>query len=187
MQQSVPMTQASSDIPKSVCHAFSRVGYYSSFYFKNEDPMSQALKKFTNLEDKLGNLKLQLDTDVTVKFHEPLLAALSTSIATSSIKRRNVHAVRLTYDAARAKAKTCSPEYAETAKLEMEKAEDEFVAAVDESMTFMKQVVGSNDALRNLADLANAQLSYFKNGYEILKDAAAEIDEIQVAADAQRL
>jgi hypothetical protein len=76
--------------------------------------------------------------------------------------RKNVQAVRLTYDAFRAKVKSARPEHADAARQEMEVAEDEFVAAVDESMGKMKLVVESPHLIKHLADLVATQLQYFK-------------------------
>jgi hypothetical protein len=42
----------------------------------------------------------------------------------------------------------------------MEKAEDEFVAAVEDAMNKMKAVVTSPQPLANLADLVAAQVSF---------------------------
>jgi len=170
-----------SDIPKSLAHAFSKVAYYSSFYYPAEDPTALALKKFSASQDRLGNLKLQLDHDVTTKFHEPFINTLSTSIAESSKARRHVQAVRLTYDASRAHAKTSSTD---ASKKEMEACEDEFVSAVEAAMGKMKAVVGGGDALRCIADLCAAQLAYFKSGFEALSQLSPELDELQVQADA---
>jgi hypothetical protein len=78
--------------------------------------------------------------------------------------RRHVQSVRLTYDAFRAKVKASRPEHADAARQEMEQAEDEFVAAVDEAMGKMKLVVESPDMLKQLADLVAIQLQYFKVG-----------------------
>jgi hypothetical protein len=51
---------------------------------------------------------------------------------------RDVSAARLTYDAARSALKNARPEKASAAKTEMEKTEDEFVNAVENSMTNIK-------------------------------------------------
>ncbi len=78
-----------------------------------------------------------------------------------------MQAVRLNYDAARAKLKTARPERMEAARTEMEAAEDEFVSAVDDAMGKMKLVVEAPETLKNLADLIKAQLAYFKEAFEV--------------------
>jgi hypothetical protein len=93
---------------------------------------------------------------------------------------RDVSAARLTYDAARATLKSARPERASVAKTEMEKTEDEFVNAVEKSMSKMKDVVRNGEALQNLADLCAAQLTYFKTCYEAMAELSPEIDELQV-------
>lgn len=70
--------------------------------------------------------------------------------------------MRLTYDAFRAKVKNARPEHADAARQDMETAEDEFVAAVDDAMSKMKAVVESPNTLKHLADLVAIQLEYYK-------------------------
>ena len=76
--------------------------------------------------------------------------------------RKNVQSIRLTYDACRTKLKSAKPEHVEQARVEMEAAEDEFVAAVDDAMGKMKLVVESPEPLKALADLVAVQLAYYK-------------------------
>lgn len=55
---------------------------------------------------------------------------------------------RLTLDSAKAAAKSARPERAEAAHADVDNAEDAFVAAVEESVTLMKSVVESSEAVR---------------------------------------
>ncbi len=92
--------------------------------------------------------------------------------------------MRLTYDAFRAKVKNAKPEHADAARQDMEAAEDEFVAAVDDAMGKMKAVVESPNALKQLADLVAIQLEYYKSVTQILSELAPEIDELVVTNEA---
>lgn len=69
-------------------------------------------------------------------------------------------------------------------RTEMEAAEDEFVAAVDDSMGKMKLVAESTEPLKNLADLCAAQLAYHRQCFEALSELSPEIDELQVTNEA---
>jgi hypothetical protein len=64
--------------------------------------------------------------------------------------------------------KNAKPDRVEAVRSEMEVAEDEFVAAVDDSMGKMKIVVEHPDALKYLADFCAAQLAYYKECYEVM-------------------
>jgi len=146
--------------------------------------LAVALKKFSATHDRLGNLKLQLDHDVITKFHEPFIHTLTDKIGEASKARRNVQAVRLTYDSSRAALKNAKPDHSEAARVEMEKNEDEFVSAVEAAMTKMKAVCNNGDALRHLSDLCAAQLAYFKASYEAMSELSPELDELQVTQEA---
>lgn len=72
--------------------------------------------------------------------------------------RKDVQNCRLNYDACKQRVKGAKPDKVEVLRHEMEKAEDEFVAAVEDAMNKMKAVVTSPQPLSNLADLVAAQV-----------------------------
>jgi len=74
--------------------------------------------------------------------------------------RKDVQTSRLNYDACKQRVKSAKPDRLEATRHEMEKAEDEFVAAVEDAMNKMKAVVTSPQPLANLADLVAAQVSF---------------------------
>ncbi|KAH6561924.1 hypothetical protein BASA60_011301 [Batrachochytrium salamandrivorans] len=149
-----------------------------------EEPLAVALKKFGAAEERAGNMRIKQDQDAVSKFHNPLMEKLNVKIADAMKSRRNVHSVRLTYDACRSRLKTAPPERAEPLRTEMEKAEDEFVIAVDDSMGRMKLVIENSDLLRAVADLIAIQLQYHKSVYEVLAEVSPEIDELVVTNEA---
>ena len=143
-------------------------------------PIGAALKKFAATHEKIGDARLRLvniyffyfkfnflfdciqDAAATSKFVQPYNTTLNQTIAHAMKARRAVAAIRLNYDAARAKLKTARPDREEALRAEMEAVEDEFVAVVDDAMGKMTLVVESPEPLKNLADLVAAQLAYFK-------------------------
>ncbi|KAJ3201123.1 hypothetical protein HK099_002356, partial [Clydaea vesicula] len=164
-----PQPKPKSDTPQSLAHAFGRVGYYGSFVYSSEDPTAIALKKFSESEEKIGDLKLKFDSEAVEKFHKKL-ASLTIKLSESNSFRRHVLATRLSYDASRASFKSSKPEKVDEAKAKMEQAEDAFVKAVDDSMAKMKSITENRDFLPALADLVAIQLSYFKSAHEILAE-----------------
>lgn len=179
-----PGGAAGSDVPRSLSHAFSRVASEGALCYGADEPMGAALRRFSQVQERVGNLHVQLDQDAVLKFHNPFLATLSITIGNAMKARRNVATVRLTYDAARARLKSARPDLADSLRTEMEAAEDEFVAAVDDAMGKMKLVAESTEPLKNLADLCAAQLAYHRQAFEALSELSPEIDELQVTNEA---
>ncbi|KAJ3217912.1 hypothetical protein HDU67_007063 [Dinochytrium kinnereticum] len=179
-----PASAPREEIPRSLSHALAKAAYVGGNALAPEEPLTLALNKFAGAHERVGNARLNLDADATMKFHQPMLATLNQQIAHAMKARRRVQAARLTYDAARAKLKAAKPEREEAARTEMEAMEDEFVAVVDDAMGKMTLVVenGGGTALKSLSELVHAQLLYFKTSYEILAELAPEIDELQVGA-----
>lgn len=73
----------------------------------------------------------------------------------------------MNYDASRASLRQAKPERMEAFRREMEAAEDEFVAAVEDCMTKMKLVAEHPMTLKTLADFITAQLAYHKDVFEV--------------------
>ncbi|KAI9091169.1 hypothetical protein DFS34DRAFT_619480 [Phlyctochytrium arcticum] len=168
------------EIPPSLSHAFARVALHSAEELGTQEPIGAALKKFATVEERVGNARLKLDAAAQQKFVQPCAKLLSAHIAYAMAARKNVQSVRLAYDACRARLKASKPEHVEQVRQEMEAAEEEFVAAVDEAMGKMNAVVENPEPLKMLADLVAAQLAYFKESYEALSEVSPELDELQV-------
>ncbi|KAJ3034173.1 hypothetical protein HDV00_005392 [Rhizophlyctis rosea] len=172
------------EIAPSMSHAFARAAQSSVEALGTQEPLGVALKKFSEVEQRVGNARLKQDAEANKKFVTPYTNSLTQTIGQAMKARKNVQSIRLTYDACRTKLKSAKPEHVEAARVEMEAAEDEFVAAVDDAMGKMKLVVESPEPLKGLADLVAVQLAYFKEAYEILAEVSPEIDELQVTNEA---
>ena len=48
--------------------------------------MGQALKKFSDTQDKIGNYRLTLASEATSKFYQPFVTTLNQSIAHAMVK-----------------------------------------------------------------------------------------------------
>ncbi|KAF9583437.1 hypothetical protein BGW38_009462 [Lunasporangiospora selenospora] len=170
--------------PKTLSHALSRASYDGSEQIGLEEPMGAALFKFATVQEKVGDFRLKMDHEISTKFVQPFGTTLNTQIGFAMKARRNVQNARLTLDSAKAQYKTTKPERSEAIRLEVEQAEDQFVAAVEEATTLMKAVLENPEPLRNLADLVAAQLTFYKEAQDILADLAPEIDELSVTQEA---
>ncbi|KAJ3058253.1 hypothetical protein HDU98_005651, partial [Podochytrium sp. JEL0797] len=145
-----------------------------------------ALKKFADTHNRVGEARVKMADEITARFHQPYTTTLNQLIGHAMKARRSVVAVRLNYDAARAKAKSphAKPEDEAKHRAEMESTEDEFVSVVDDAMAKMKLVVESTEPLKNLSDLVAAELAYFKTAHEALAELSPEVDELQVTNEA---
>lgn len=57
--------------------------------YDTKDPMSAALKRFSAAEERVGNFKVQLDSEVTQKFHVPFTTTLNQAIGHAMVKTVN--------------------------------------------------------------------------------------------------
>ncbi|KAG0353313.1 hypothetical protein BG005_007383 [Podila minutissima] len=149
-----------------------------------EEPMGSALFKYATVQEKVGDMRLVMDQEITDKFVTPFGTTMNNQIQAAVKARRSVYSTRLALDTAKAQYRNTRPERAEASKVEVEQAEDLFVAALEETMALMKIVLETPEPLRNLADMVAAQLAFYKDAYEILNDVAPEIDSLQVTQEA---
>ncbi|RHZ72244.1 hypothetical protein Glove_243g48 [Diversispora epigaea] len=169
---------------KTLPHALARAAAQGSEALGTEEPLGASLLKFAAVQERLGDYRVKMDNEIVQKFVQPFNTTLNTNIQFAMKARKNVQSTRLTLDAARATYKSVRPERSEAARLEVEQAEDKFVAAVEEATTLMKSVLETPEPLRNLSDLVSAQLAFYKEAYEMFAELAPEIDEMQVTQEA---
>ncbi|KAK9478094.1 BAR domain-containing family protein [Lipomyces japonicus] len=164
--------------PKTFAHAISRAALSASHQLPITDPIGVSLEKYAVAQERVGEAQLAQDSLITSRFNAALTTSLTTSLKFADRARRNVTNARLSLDAAKTSARTAKPEKQDAARVEVEQAEDEFVAATEEAVSVMKNVLDTPDLLSNLSDLIAAQLAYHKTSYEILSEIAPEIDQI---------
>jgi hypothetical protein len=173
------------DQPKNIHQALAKVCNQGSDQIGMEEPFGAALFKYATVAEKVGDLEVKMCKEATDKCVHPLQTTLHTSILNAMNARKKVSSARLRLDACKSRYNSAStPERKEALGAEVEKAEDEFIAAVEEATVLMKAVVESPEPLRNLADLVAAQLAFFKDAYQLFQDLAPEIDEMQVTQEA---
>jgi hypothetical protein len=127
--------------PKTLPHALARASAQGAELLGGEDPLGMALIKYASVQERIGEHRIKMDGEITQKFVQPFNTTLNTSIQFAMKARRNVQSTRLTLDAAKARYKNTKAEKSEAARLEIEQAEDQFVAAVEEGITLMKAVL----------------------------------------------
>ncbi|KAI8988533.1 Bin/amphiphysin/Rvs domain for vesicular trafficking-domain-containing protein [Mycotypha africana] len=169
--------------PKTLLHGLSRVAAEGAQNIGVDEPYGTALYKYATITEKIADARVHMDRDIVEKFNKPMQTTVNTTIEQAMKARRNVQSIRLSLDACKAKYRSARPEKLEAARLEVEQAEDQFVAAVEEATNLMKAALENPEPFRNLADLVQAQLQYFKQAQELLSDLAPELDEIQVTQE----
>ncbi|ORX62921.1 BAR domain-containing protein [Hesseltinella vesiculosa] len=176
-------SDAAKQHPKSLSHAISRVAQQGADAVGVDEPLGKALFKLGAIEDKVGNARLNMDQTIISKFNQPMQTTLNANIEQAMKARRQVQSTRLSLDACKGRYRAARPERADAARLEVEQAEDQFVAAVEEATMAMKIALENPELLRNLADFVNAQLTFYKEAQNLLSELAPELDEIQVAQE----
>lgn len=160
-------------------HALSRAAAAGSIALNDpSDPLAIALEKYSVAENKVGDARLAQDALISSRFNSAFTTTLNTSLKFAGRARSNVHRARLNLDAAKAAAKGAKPERQAAARIEVEQAEDEFVAATEEAVSVMKNILDTPEPLRNLSELIAAQVAYHKASVEILNKLFPEIDEL---------
>ncbi|GAA5805894.1 hypothetical protein HPULCUR_011420 [Helicostylum pulchrum] len=182
---SAPTTPATTiaEEPKTLLHGLARVAAQGSESIGIDEPLGTALFKYATITEKVADARVKMDHQIVEKFNKPVQSTLNSSIEQALKARRNVQSIRLSLDACKARYRSARPERSEVARLEVEQAEDQFVAAVEEATNLMKAALENPEPFRNLADLVAAQLQYFKEAQELLSDLAPELDEIQVTQE----
>ncbi|ORZ10079.1 Bin/amphiphysin/Rvs domain for vesicular trafficking-domain-containing protein [Absidia repens] len=169
--------------PKTLSHAVSRVAGQGAESVGVDEPLGKALFKLATINEKVGDARVKMDQEILTKFNQPMQTTLGTSIEQANKARRNVQSVRLSLDSCKARYRSARPERSDAARLEVEQAEDQFVAAVEEATSLMKVALENPEPLRNLADFVHAQVNYYKEAQALLSELAPELDEIQVTQE----
>ncbi|KAL0073576.1 hypothetical protein F4703DRAFT_1745927 [Phycomyces blakesleeanus] len=170
--------------PKTLSHALARVAGQGAEQVGLEDHYGTALFKVATITEKVGNAQLAMDDAITTKFTQPMQANLATVIEQALKARRNVQSSRLALDTVKARYKaTTRLDKEEAIRLEVEEAENQFVAMVEEATSLMKAALDNPEPYRNLTDLVAAQDAYHKEAHELLSELTPELDALRVAQE----
>lgn len=165
---------------KTLNYALSRAALSGTQELANSsEPLSVALEKLAAAEAKIGDARLAQDALISSRFNAAFSTTLSTSFKIVGKARKNVQNARLSLDAAKNSARSAKPEHQVAARVELEQAEDEFVAATEEAVSVMKNFLDTPEPLRNLSDFVAAQLAYHKASAEVLTQLLPEVGELQ--------
>ncbi|KIM87721.1 hypothetical protein PILCRDRAFT_258916 [Piloderma croceum F 1598] len=145
----------------------------------------KTLGLYAGVWDKIAVARVEHDETVKTQFLAAWQTTLSTSIAVAMKARQAVRNSRLELDAAKQSQKTASPARQEQARLEVENAEDDLVQKTEVAITLMKTVLDNPEPIKNLNELAKAQLLYFSAAAEALASAQGEMEDLSIAAEGE--
>lgn len=183
-----PVTPAVVRQYKTLPHALERAASSASAALGNPETsrLGTALKDYADAWGKIAAARLDQDDAIVVKYLAPWQATLSNSIAIALKARQAVRVSRLELDAAKQTLKASSNvTRQEQVTLEVEHAEDDLVQKTEVAISMMKAVLENPEPLKNLNELAKAQLVFHSVAAESLAVAQGEIEELSVAAEAE--
>jgi len=179
------VTPATQQQPKTLPHALARAAAASAVAIGPNERLGTALNEYSQGWQKIAAARLEQDDAIVAQFLGPWQSTLSNSIALAMKARQAVKVSRLELDAAKQSLKNAGPARQEQARLEVEHAEDDLVQKTEVAITMMKTVLENPEPLKNLNDLAKAQLTFHSVAAESLSLVQGEIEELNVAAEAE--
>jgi len=174
---------AAPTLPKTLPHAIARAAASGAADLGPNDRLGKALHEYSGAFGKIGEARLIQDDTILETFVSPWQATLTNSITIAMKARQSVKTSRLELDAAKQTLKSAGPARQEQARLDVENAEDELVAKTELAISLMKAVLENPEPLKNLNDLAKAQLLFHTQAAEALGSVQGELEELSVAAE----
>lgn len=166
--------------PKTLNHALGRA--FASAKTDLDDsvstPLGSSLTTLAEAQLAIGEAHVEQDTQVS-QAHAALQTVRETSLTFASKARKNVHQARLSLDAAKSGLKAAGADQVADRQTEVEKAEDEFVAAIEDAVTVMKNVLETPEVVRVLAQFAEAQLTFYKQAAEQLEKVVPDLEKFR--------
>ncbi|KAI8645852.1 hypothetical protein BD408DRAFT_411165 [Parasitella parasitica] len=169
--------------PKTLSHAIGRVATDGAMLVGQDESFGAALSKLGDVSNKLGDVRLAMDSEVVSKFNTPMQVTLKTAIEGAYKARRTVQSKRLALDAAKTNYRESPTNKLDEARREVEQAEDQFVGAVEEATQSMKAVLEDPEPLRDIADYARIQLAFFTHAQDLFSGLVPELEEIRVTQE----
>lgn len=164
--------------PRTLNNALSKVSLISSEYLNHigdhdEAQIASVLLKYSDLEAKVAQARLQQDTLVQTKFNKQLRDNLEYNFKKAQKARKEVEYKRLQYDVARSNLAQAKPEKEASLRVQMETLEDQFAQATEDATIVMQEVLSSVNFSQEIKELANAQLAYHQNSAKLIEQFVA--------------
>lgn len=129
----------------------------------NNFSLTTTLNKYGQAIDVIGDHRIKMNGAIIAKFITPLTEELDNSFLSVHKAKKNVE-----------KKRSCLDSYknnqSENKKVEIEKAEEDFIQAVNDAITEMTSFVQNTRIHSCLNDLIEIQKEYYKKTYETLNE-----------------
>lgn len=179
------VTSQSPQAHKTLPHALARTTLASSKALGEDDRLGKALYQYGSAYQKIADARLSSQGSIQSRFLQPWQVTLNTSITVAMKARAAVKSSRLELDARKAALKSANPSRQEQARLEVENAEDDLVQKTEVAIGLMKAVLENPEPLKNINELAKAQLEYHAAAAESLAAMQGEVEELALAAEGE--
>ncbi|PVV02246.1 hypothetical protein BB560_003301 [Smittium megazygosporum] len=156
----------------------------ASACISNSEIVGASLYKFGSTYEKIGDFRVKMNHDILENCINLLQGEFTSNIELAQKSRKDVQGARLALDALKSSLKGASSSKQAATAIEIEKAEEVFIIAVQDSMKHMKFVLGSPIIIESLRNFAAAQLEYFKESQSLLETLVTELEEIKLTQDA---
>ena len=133
-----------------------------------DEPTARLLNEYGMAHQTIGNLRLELASQVTGRVINPLQDVLDQTIKFAQKSRKSAHKARLELDAAKSRVRSAKPENFAAVERELKEAESNFKVLVDDAIVTMRSVTENPDTLRIVRDLISAQKSFYENALAAL-------------------
>ncbi|THH18947.1 hypothetical protein EUX98_g8869 [Antrodiella citrinella] len=176
---------------KTLPHALGRAATQAAAVLKtstsNEEnnKLGKAMQEYAGAWEKIADARVIQDGTIQQNYLQHWQTTLSTSLQVAMKARQAVRVSRLELDAAKQTLKNAGPAKQEAARIDVENAEDDLVQKTEVAITLMKTVLENPEPLKNLNELAKAQLIFYATAAEALSSVQGEIEELSVAAEGE--
>jgi len=175
----------STTLHKTLPHALARTTSNASDMLGSDDRLGKALSVYSSSFQKIAEARLITQSAIQSRFLKPWQLNLNSSIAVAMKARVAVKASRLELDSRKAALKAASAARQEQARFEVENAEDDLVQKTEVAIGLMKAVLENPEPLKNLNELAKAQLEYHAQVAESLSTMQSDLEEFALAAESE--
>lgn len=172
---------------KSLHHALGRAleGLSATLVGPGKEHVSPVLRDVGYAETAIGDMQKEQDAEVT-KVSQALRNLLTQTQGAISKARKEVHNMRLDLDIRKSHLRHAAPDAPNLASLEreVERAEDDFVAAIQESSTLMQSAIAtmSYKPVQASVQLVKAQREYHRRAAQHLDELLPELEKKEAEA-----
>lgn len=179
--QNILITPGPTKDPRTLNFALSKVSLLSSEYLNqigdhDDAQLGSVLLKYSDVQAKVAQARLQQDTLIQTKFNKQLKDNLEAHLKRAQKARKDVEYKRLQYDIARSNLSQAKPEKEASLRVQMETLEDQFAQATEDATIVMQEVISHSNFAKEIQELASAQLAYHSASSKLLEEFVSGLE-----------